>query len=1225
MGTIVGFKNPTAGATSGVWTGETNTFASDGSDATVSADNVESLRATGFDLQIPDNAIIRGIEVWIEGEGDDASSANRDLDVSLTLDGTAAVGTSITYTLPQSTDAVVKGGGSTNLWTILESIDITEVNASTFGVHIIKNTATGVVNIDHIVMKVYYDGGVRGEWAVDFDTKRVTHKRFYLDYNTGSGGTAPIIGDVLFNNVGSEVARVVTVEDWNTAVFGTYAMGEEHGGVTWVDTDTYEICSYVDFDTEVAGGLNEDHVGDAFTVTGGSGTRTGVIRHVFSNGITGRMWWDVTGEGGTAFTGDETIQVDSVSLADASVAETANVHTATVDGTVYEPSRIQLNYDGETGVFESVSGGLRLRDTLGFQHNMVVCDVTTGATAMIMEDREDQLVGTEGTLFLIDIDGTFTDDNTLEACVEIDYDTELNGGFFDLIAAGTDELEGASSLETATVRRVIDNGVTGTIYVTGASGTFTPGEILRENTGDQTRGSMTTAVQRDRVGGAIINGSATTSTAAHFSSQALFSDLMDQFDELVALEDDNPAVGEVQDQGYRLLNAWQVPFYSARWLIKGAVNQITTQGGGDNDSVHTNYFHLGALGDDTNTNIYVDQGGTVLEQFWPSGTFEFLLRNKNKNANVNGGSVTFYARLFTELYDFATVSAINLRNPVGLNTSDDVNNNTTEATVIATQAYHDIRFMFASHTITHGTGTGTLPVTGQALYNSTRSECVLICRPPDLVTSGTDLHISSNGQTLSTWANTEALVTPNYFDFDGQASQFSIGQAIENADDDWNGTVAFVQQYGAGRGRVWFNDILGVLADDDPIEPDGGGAVIATVNGAPASNGDFAATLGAAVSSDTTVLKDIGDGNGDQPYYMVIDANTATALQSYEMSKLLARDESGSATDLGSVLYPDNTVIDGRLYQKANTLISPANVNRSAPMGTFAGGTWFLAEGIFIEDLAAADAQKFQLTDANGIVRDPPNVQAISIGGLAIGDRVLVTKRAEIIADGTDTLDFNNGSPDTIDVNGTGDFLDNGFENTVDANGTTSITISGTTSNDGTYAIAAVTASLITLATNTALTNELAHTTAIVRGDNIDKDMFSDGTGNSLGDSDYVVVETLPGWLPSTGTIIVTDATDGSEAPGYEDVYTYTSYTASTFSLSTTLLRTYTGTARVWVPFIRKTATSTTESQTFIYSIDVPVQLNVRKKGIVPFSQELTITSGGLSAVAVRQSDTIVE
>ena len=97
------------------------------------------------------------------------------------------------------------------------------------------------------------------------------------------------------------------------------------------------------------------------------------------------------------------------------------------------------------------------------------------------------------------------------------------------------------------------------------------------------------------------------------------------------------------------------------------------------------------------------------------------------------------------------------------------------------------------------------------------------------------------------------------------------------------------------------------------------------------------------------------------------------------------------------------------------------------------------------------------------------------------------------------------------------------------------------------------------------------------------------------------------------------------EAPGYEDVYTYTSYTGSTFTLSGTLSRTYGSTARAWVPFIRKQAASTSESVTIIHTVDIPVKLVVRKKGILPFSQDLVVGSTGLAANAVRTADSIVE
>jgi hypothetical protein len=64
---------------------------------------------------------------------------------------------------------------------------------------------------------------------------------------------------------------------------------------------------------------------------------------------------------------------------------------------------------------------------------------------------------------------------------------------------------------------------------------------------------------------------------------------------------------------------------------------------------------------------------------------------------------------------------------------------------------------------------------------------------------------------------------------------------------------------------------------------------------------------------------------------------------------------------------------------------------------------------------------------------------------------------------------------------------------------------------------------------------------------------------------------------------------------------------------------TLTGTA-----FIDEEATATTAQTTFTYSADVPVLVRVRKKGILPFEVESTITSTGMSVAAIRTLDSIV-
>ncbi len=1225
---LEGYRNATSAPAGAAWTTPGNVFASDAADASITANNTDTLRPQLFGFKIPARALITGLEVSIEGEGGDASQPNRDLTVSITKDGAAAVGSSKTANLPQTTDAVIVLGGPTDLWGIGLGVDVAEANVSTFGVYIVKTSAIGTVNIDHVVLRVYYHGGIRAEFQFDTNNRRLTLKHLYIDYDGGVGGTLPAVGDVLFNTTALDgVARVVTREDWSVLAFGTYALGESHGTLAWSDSDAVEVCSFVDVNTEVNGGFSELDIGKTFAVSAGTGTRSGVIRHVSSDGVTARIWWDATGQSGTTLTGDETLAIAGQDRGNAVAAETANAHTAVVNGAAHEPERRLLDYDAETAAFEATSGSKRLRDTLGFQYNMVVCDTTSGATAEVMGDRENQLVGSEGTLFLHDVEGTFGDDNPLEACVELDYDTELLGGFRDLIGVA---IEGAASLATAIVRRVVDDGATGTVYVTGvAGGPFTAGELLRRDSDDQNRANMVGA-QRTRVGAATVKGVGSLATAAFFATQDLYSDIEDIIPVLTNLDDDDPMDSEVRDQGFRVENSWELPYFTLRWMLRGAVSEFDAVGGADTDSVFTDYAHDGSFFDPT-TLVYAEQNGEVLPSFWDAGTFEFLLRNKNKNLEIDAGRVTFHARPFGNQFAFKTLSAIGLRNGVAISTADDLENDSTRAAVADTQVYHDIRVMFPSHTIDFDTGTGPAPAIGDVVYNVTAAQAGQVCRRPDSAVSGVDLHLASKGQSFAGWGDGETLDLLDYSDFDGQASQFILGEAIENQTDTWNATVRFVQQYGANRGRVWYSGETGTLADDDTIRLDGAGATRATSLGGGITAGTWQALTNGATpeTNDTTALRDFGDGGGDQPYYVVIDAGQANAKEVFELLKLITDSLAGGATDAGGVLYPDNVELQGRLYQKAAAAISNASIVFTAPLGQKSGAVLFLAEGVFIEDLS--DPANARVIDANGINRSPPNTQNISVSNLNTDglESIGVHVRAEAKANGTDTMDFNTGAPATIDFNGTGDFLDDGLRGASDFRPTKGIVITGTASNNKTVKVADVAAGLVTLAAGETLTSELAVTTAVVRGDNIDKDQFSGAAaGNDLGDPDFVVVEALPGFLPAAGFIVIEHRTNGTEPSdgGYEDILAYSNFTGSTFTLDgVTLPRNYDGNARIRVPYHIKNPASDPETAQYIQTVDLPLKLTWSRKGFKRFSQDVVAGASGFSFQVVRTADPIVE
>jgi hypothetical protein len=1168
----------------------------------------------GFGFTIPSNAIIRGFEISIEGNGDSATAADRQIEVFLTKNGTSTVGTGTVVTLNQTTDTIQVVGNATFLDGV--AWDVAEVNASTFGVFIRDNdTTAAILDLDHVKLRVYYDEGIRGAWDVDYDNLEITHISGYQGYDAGSGGTAPADGDVVFDSTSGSTQRLLGVSGASVLAAGTMILGEQHDG-TVTDGDSLEICSFVDFDTEVNGGPSE--LDNGLAVTGG--TLSGAIqRHVESDGVSGRLWY--TAASGSLADGNG-ITIGGTLKADADGASTDNAWTATADVTQIIPAQGTIPVDTISTTFESLAGNGRIR-TSDFQHNMCVLNTVNDATAMLADVRVDQNDATIATLYLVDMDGDWSgagiDDDQVIALEELTMDAEQNGG----LAVGN-EIENVGQTHSWFIRRFIDNGDgTATAYLERSTGTarFSDGDAVHLIS--STQRFTADGNQRQREGVALINTAAGfTTTDLQWQSSHLYTDIQDQLDELLNMDDVIAMSAQVLDQQYTGVNTWRIPHFSTRRLTKGAMQQRDAVGAGDNDDIYTNDAHLGSL--NGAPNLYVEQNGTVLEQFWDAGAMDVLLRNKAKNTLINSGERTWYCRPFGDSYDFSKLTSVGLARPVPINTANDVNNNTAYATVRddASDVYQTVEVVWASHTINFNTGAGGTFHPGDVIINTTRTpdQGVMVARVPDSFTAGTDLHIGAHGQDISAWAAADALEVANYVDFDGQATgqAFVVGNAYEESGGaGWEFVCVWVQQFGEERGRLWYKTTSGSPSDNLDLEPNGGGTVIATVKGSEVARAAWTGQANGATpeTADNTVLLDTGSG-GENPYNVHFILNGATIEQFYEQTKFLVEERAGSTTDPNSFQYPNDTAVQGRLYQTADSAYGVADLNKSAPFGSKAGTSFFGARGVFISDMASADVQNFSLLDANNSAQVPPNTQSVIVSNLESGYAVTVWVRPD--ATESFTYNDNGGAGDSEITRGSGSFVDEGFA--VGA----SVTVSGTVSNNGTYPVKTVAALTLTLE-GIVLTDE-GPVSSTVRGDNVNKDQFSDGTGNNLGDGDYVVTESLPAWLPATGTLIVT-STNGSEVSsgGYEDVYTYTSYTGSTFTLSGTLVRTYSTDARAYVPFIRESTITDTESQNFIYSVDVPVVINARKKGFVPFTSQGVVGSTGLSVAIVRTTDTIVE
>ena len=238
----------------------------------------------------------------------------------------------------------------------------------------------------------------------------------------------------------------------------------------------------------------------------------------------------------------------------------------------------------------------------------------------------------------------------------------------------------------------------------------------------------------------------------------------------------------------------------------------------------------------------------------------------------------------------------------------------------------------------------------------------------------------------------------------------------------------------------------------------GGRSPVPLATSADLNNTTLEATI-AALSGITFTFgadtKDLSNGNGLQPYDVVINCGENTIKNFYEYTKYVTRrtsstslnglngeqytgtgeiqlnydGQSGSFTE-GQIVTSaggatgyitadhnngDNTgilvlrTVRGTFVDDeaiTDPITGAALVNgtpetlievKTAPFGTFAGGKFYGARGVYVYNMAAADANNYQLTDSDGDTQSPPvtvattiTVQDLSTGSVIEGASVLL-------------------------------------------------------------------------------------------------------------------------------------------------------------------------------------------------------------------------------------------
>jgi hypothetical protein len=217
-----------------------------------------------------------------------------------------------------------------------------------------------------------------------------------------------------------------------------------------------------------------------------------------------------------------------------------------------------------------------------------------------------------------------------------------------------------------------------------------------------------------------------------------------------------------------------------------------------------------------------------------------------------------------------------------------------------------------------------------------------------------------------------AKITKYWADADSSNFQILVKAKASSADTTLKNIVVYSRKYGQTYSHF-----------DVDLSP--GGEQVAALSTAVDANVSLTAGQAETVFGTLTIgyagyTWDSGDVNGVQNYDAKITLNGTTTLAQAYQALQWATSESSTATING---------VPGWRYR---TLDAAYGENLAAPVGTYAGGKWFLARGWLIDGVMSAESKSFELISVEGNTVTPPTSVSVSVGNLVAGDYVLVAR-----------------------------------------------------------------------------------------------------------------------------------------------------------------------------------------------------------------------------------------
>jgi len=484
-----------------------------------------------------------------------------------------------------------------------------------------------------------------------------------------------------------------------------------------------------------------------------------------------------------------------------------------------------------------------------------------------------------------------------------------------------------------------------------------------------------------------------------WSVNALYSFLQDQFDELGNMDDKVPMDAQTPTE-YRFINNWFIDEVSIKYLKGGAIKtsgwttgQIVQQILDGSSPTYTNVVS-GDIGlivteagtGDTGNLLFADN---ARQRWWirpdvpGTGGDEFDSAGAGYSIGSGTGAGSSTAAALTGENTWANMFTLGT---IETNTAIYVVQDTAKVSAWWPTGQIDVllRVLEAGSTVGANGGDIRDIFIGareySKLFDHFISNDITGGRNPVPLATAADLNNTTGQYTI---ALTSADIT------------FAVGDRfIVSGTPAKEGTVtAFTGSPATSIDYYLSGTSLTQFAASDVIVKVGTTTPDSTINGSPT---DLVADYGTTTPVILTFAystQNLNNGAGAKPYDCSIDLGGRTVKQMYEWVKFITRRGAVATPQLktgtGTIASPAFANINGEQYIKllAGTLaVDDFTPVKASPFGTFAGGKFFGAQGVWITNYAAADAQAFQLIDSNGATQTPPNTVSVTISNLRVSD-----------------------------------------------------------------------------------------------------------------------------------------------------------------------------------------------------------------------------------------------